>query len=230
MSSAPLTFTRHAEAGAEQRSLVASTLVIAGWTGRDAAAVEHHIAELERLGVKRPKRVPIYYRVAAQLLTQEDTIEVMGEDSSGEAEPVIVAMEDGLWITVGSDHTDRKAETIGVTLSKQLCPKPIARELWRFADIERHWDQVILRSFATDAQGRRLYQEGPVGKIRPLRELIAGYAGDAGLPAGTVMSCGTLAAIGGIKPAPRFELELHDPVLNRTLRHAYAITSLPIEG
>jgi hypothetical protein len=230
MSSAPLAFTCLASGGQRQRDVVARALVIAGWTGRDAAAVEHHIAELERLGVKRPKRVPIYYRVASQLLTQEDAIEVMGEDSSGEAEPVIVALDDGLWITVGSDHTDRKAETIGVTLSKQLCPKPIARALWRFDEIEAHWDKVMLRSFATDASGRRLYQEGPVGKIRPLRELIAGYAGASGLPAGTIMSCGTLAAIGGIKPAARFELELHDPVLNRTLRHAYAITSLPVEG
>ena len=29
-------------------------LIIAGWTGRDAAMVEHHIAELEAIGVARP--------------------------------------------------------------------------------------------------------------------------------------------------------------------------------
>ena len=63
-----------------------------------------------------------------------------------------------------------------------------------------------------------------------MRELIAGYAGTADLPAGTVMSCGTLAAIGGIKPARKFEIELDDPVLKRTLRHAYSIVELPIEG
>jgi len=44
----------------EGRPLEASIeqLVIAGWTGRDSAAVEHHIAELEAIGVARPKNVP----------------------------------------------------------------------------------------------------------------------------------------------------------------------------
>ena len=42
---------------------------IAGWTGRNLAALEAHIKELEALGVKRPKSVPIFYRNAASLLT-----------------------------------------------------------------------------------------------------------------------------------------------------------------
>ena len=42
------------------------------------------------------------------------------------------------------------------------------------------------------------------------------------------MFCGTLAAIGGIRPASRFEVELEDPVLGRTLRHAYDIEVLPV--
>jgi hypothetical protein len=44
------------------------------------------------------------------------------------------------------------------------------------------------------------------------------------------MLCGTLAAIGGIRPAERFEVELEDPVLGRTLRHAYAVDTLPVAG
>ena len=40
-------------------------LVVAGWTGRDAAAVEHHIEELAALGVARPSTVPVFYRCAA---------------------------------------------------------------------------------------------------------------------------------------------------------------------
>jgi hypothetical protein len=42
------------------------------------------------------------------------------------------------------------------------------------------------------------------------------------------MFCGTLGAIGGIRPASHFEMELEDPVLGRTLRHAYAINVLPV--
>jgi hypothetical protein len=43
--------------------------IIAGWTGRDPAAVEKHIRELEALGVKRPASTPIFYRFAAARLT-----------------------------------------------------------------------------------------------------------------------------------------------------------------
>jgi hypothetical protein len=42
-------------------------LVIAGWTGRDSATVEHHIAELQAIGVARPRTVPCFYRVGANL-------------------------------------------------------------------------------------------------------------------------------------------------------------------
>ncbi len=203
-------------------------LVVAGWTGRDVAALEAHIRELEALGVKRPKRVPIFYRVAASLLTTADAIEVLGPHSSGEAEYVLYARPDGLWVGLGSDHTDRKAETIGVSLSKQLCAKPVGPTLWRYQDVAPHWDRLILRSFAHVAGERRLYQEGSVATMRPPEELIDLYAGT--LQAGTAMFCGTLAVHGGIAPAERFEMELEDPVLGRKLTHSYAITVLPDEG
>ena len=54
------------------------TLVIAGWTGRDTAAVEEHIAELEAIGVARPPSTPCFYRASASLLTQAPSIQVVG--------------------------------------------------------------------------------------------------------------------------------------------------------
>src|SRR4030095_15810128 len=51
------------------------SLVVAGWTGRNVAALEAHIKELEAIGVKRPKTVPIFYRVAYSLLSPETPIE-----------------------------------------------------------------------------------------------------------------------------------------------------------
>ena len=89
-------------------------LVIAGWTGRDVAALEKHIRELEAVGAKRPKTTPIFYRAAASLLTNDDTIEALGDQSSGEAECVVYSVDDGLFVGVGSDHTDRKVEAVGV--------------------------------------------------------------------------------------------------------------------
>ena len=44
-------------------------LIVAGWTGRDADAIAHHIAELAELGVPAPSDTPLYYRVSAPLLS-----------------------------------------------------------------------------------------------------------------------------------------------------------------
>jgi len=197
-------------------------LVIAGWTGRDEAALRKHIRELEELGVKAPKTTPIFYRVAADLLTQASAIQVSGPDTSGEVEFVLLARADGLWVTVGSDHTDRKAETIGVSLSKQLCAKPIAKDAWRYDDVKDHWERLVLRSWADG----ELYQEGPVTAMRSPEDLLGRYP----LNPGWVMFCGTLAAKGGIRPAKVFRMELEDPVRSRKLAHEYRITVLPVEG
>lgn len=205
-------------------------LIIAGWTGRNVDALEAHIRELEALGVKRPKSTPIFYRGARALLTTDPEIEVVGENSSGEAEYVVYALDDGLWVGVGSDHTDRKLETVGVTLSKQVCAKPVGRGLWRYEDVAPHWDQLILRSFVEVDGKRRLYQEGPISTMRSPDELIRLCTGGDTLPKGTAMLCGTLAVHGGIAAAPVFEMELEDPVLKRKLTHRYAVTSLPDEG
>ena len=40
--------------GGGEVAVPVDTLVIGGWTGRDAAAIEAHIAELEAVGVPRP--------------------------------------------------------------------------------------------------------------------------------------------------------------------------------
>jgi Protein of unknown function (DUF2848) len=216
--------------GARPLAAAIDRLVIAGWTGRDAAAVEAHIAELERLGVRRPRTTPIFYRVAAMLLTTTSAIEVAGGDSSGEVEPVLVSLADRLWVGVGSDHTDRKLEASGVTLAKQVCAKPLAPVLWPFDEVEDHWDALVLRAHAVVAGQRRLYQEGPVALLRPPQELMRLYGGAPHLAAGTAMFCGTLAVAGGISPAERFELALEDPVLGRRIAHSYDIRALPVEG
>lgn len=205
-------------------------LVIAGWTGRNVEALEAHIKELEAIGVKRPKSVPIFYRVACSLLTTQGSIEVMADKSSGEVEFVLFALDDGLWVGLGSDHTDRKAETVGVTLSKQLCGKPVGDRLWRYDEVKPHWDKLKLRSFVPDGGKRRLYQEGPVTNMRAPEELIRLYTGGDKLPAGSAMFCGTFAVHGEISYSGTFEMELEDPVLGRKLTHSYNIVSLPDEG
>ena len=200
-----------------------TALVIAGWTGRDQAALHKHIRELEEIGVKPPKTTPIFYRVAASLFTTAGEIEVSGPDTSGEVEFVLIKEDSQLRVAVGSDHTDRKAETIGVSLSKQLCAKPVSPESWRYEEVKPHWERLVLRSWADG----ELYQEGPVTAMRAPEDLLQRFGG---LRSGWAMFCGTLAAKGGIRPARKFSMELEDPVLGRKLRHEYAVKVLPVEG
>jgi len=196
-------------------------LIIAGWTGRDEAALRKHIRELEEIGVKPPKTTPIFYRVAASLFTHDTSIQVCGPDSSGEVEFVLLQGHE-LRVAVGSDHTDRKAETVGVSLSKQMCAKPVSTESWSYHEVKPHWEKLMLRSWADG----ELYQEGPVTAMRTPEDLMGRYP----LKPGYAMFCGTLAAKGGIRPAKVFTMELEDPVLKRKLRHEYRIEVLPVEG
>jgi hypothetical protein len=206
-------------------------LVVAGWTGRNVEALEAHIKELEALGVKRPKSVPIFYRNAVSLLTTAGEVQAVGGHSSGEVEFVLYALDDGMWVGVGSDHTDRKAETINVTLSKQMCAKPVGPMLWRYDDVRPHWEKLTLRSFVPGEGGkRRLYQEGAVANMRAPEDLIRRYTASDTLAPGTAMFCGTFAVHGGISHSTQFDMELEDPVLGRRLAHSYRIVSLPDEG
>ncbi|HEU5017610.1 MAG TPA: DUF2848 domain-containing protein [Pseudolabrys sp.] len=222
-----LTFTRPGESP-ETIRVAFDTLIVAGWTGRDTAALTHHIEELAALGVPRPSSVPVFYRTSVNGLTQTNRLEVLGPDTSGEVEPVLFGLDDGVWLGLGSDHTDRKAETMGIALSKQLCGKVVGTTLWSFAKVADHWDRLVIRSYATIEGKRVLYQEGTLGSMRTPQDLLSRYDSGARLSPGAVMFCGTVGAIGGIRPASRFEMELEDPVLNRKMAHAYDIVALPV--
>ena len=77
---------------------------------------------------------------------------------------------------LGSDHTDRQAEAYDVTVSKQMCEKPVSTTFWRFADVEAHWDEIAMRSFIPGSGERVLYQSGKVSGMIAPRELVAGFS------------------------------------------------------
>jgi hypothetical protein len=212
--------------------------IVAGWTGRDAAAVEKHIKELEALGVKRPAMTPIFYRVSALRLTTATEIEAVGAQSGGEVEFVLLQHGGRLWVGAGSDHTDRQVETYGVTVSKQMCDKPVAPVFWAFDDVAPHWDRLILRAHVIEDGERKLYQEGSVAAMLAPLDLIGRCLSPRGgtreggerLPENTLMFCGTLAARGGVRPTERFAFEIEDPVLGRSIAHVYSVRILPVAG
>jgi Protein of unknown function (DUF2848) len=215
-------------AGIEVIEVMVSRLVIAGWAGRDAHDVEHHIRELEALGVKRPASVPTFYKLAPALLTTEGAIDVVGAHSSGEVEVVLIqTASDGLLVGIGSDHTDRRVESYDVAVSKQMCAKPVSAALWRYADVAPHWDSLIARSWRIDGDADPvLYQEGTLARLLRPDELIERGFGAAAMPPGSAIFCGTQAVLGELSAGAGYELELHDPVLGRSLRHRYMVDAL----
>jgi hypothetical protein len=213
--------------GGGLREVAVAKLVIAGWTGRDRASVDAHIEELARLGVSPPASVPVYYRVSSSLLTCAARIQVVGPESTGECEAVLLRTAGRTWIGVGSDHTDRGLERVSVSAAKQACAKPVGNEFWALEEVASHWDALRLRSFRRDGQSSELYQDGALATNLPWAALVAGCAGADGLADGTVLFCGTLPVVGPLRGAPELDLELHDPVMRRTLTHRYAVTELP---
>jgi len=206
--------------------------IVAGWTGRNRAALDHHIEELAELGVNPPSATPLFYRVSSQLLTQESEIEVVGPNTSGEVEPMIVATRTELFIGLISDHTDRALEAYSVAASKQACPKPMASQLWRFQEVGNHLDQLELKSWIFEDDAWILYQQGLLAIIKPLQELVEMAAIDVSELAedeAIVMMCGTCpVASGGIRPAAQFRMSISDPTSGAEISHQYSYTELPI--
>lgn len=203
-------------------------LVIAGWVGRDQEAVLHHIRELEALGVPAPGAVPLFYRVATNQLSQQTQLEVVGDQTSGEAEPFVFFHRGEYWVSLISDHTDRHLETFSVALSKQACIKPVAGHAWRMSDVKAHWDQLELHAWINVNGDWVTYQQGALSSLLTPLDLLSRYFTAGQVEEGFAMSCGTLSAIGGIRPSSEFRMALHDPVLNRTLEHTYITGSLPV--
>ncbi|WLS78638.1 DUF2848 domain-containing protein [Erwinia pyri] len=202
--------------------------VIAGWVGRDRDAVLHHIRELEALGVPAPGAVPLFYRVATNQLSQQTQLEVVGNDTSGEAEPFLFFTQGEYWVSLISDHTDRHLETFSVALSKQACIKPVADSAWRMSEVAEHWDALELTSWIKEQGEWVIYQQGTLASLLTPQDLLARYPEESKTGEGFAMSCGTLSAIGGIRPASEFRMALHDPVLGRTLEHHYRTGALPV--
>jgi hypothetical protein len=230
MSGRVLSLDLEEKGSAVRRDVRVDHLVLAGWTGRDRAAVQKHIDELAHIGVKPPATTPIFYRVSAARLTTGDTIEAIGEGSGGEVEFILLQHDGRLWVGTGSDHTDREAEKHGITLSKQLCDKPITTTFWRYDDVAGHWDRLILRAHVTESGRRVLYQEGTLAQMIDAPGLISRYAADGRLAEGTMMFGGALPTIGPVRATDRFEFELEDPVLGRRLAHGYKVMKLPVHG
>ncbi|MGH7769033.1 MAG: DUF2848 family protein, partial [Candidatus Binatia bacterium] len=137
---------------------------------------------------------------------------------------LLVSGED-VWVGVGSDHTDRELEKIDIPAAKQVCPKPVSTEVWRYADVRERWDNLILRSWVGESGREQLYQEGRMAALlRPedVLALLRRRLGD--LVDGAAVYTGTIPLIGGAFVSKQhFEAELFDEAAGRSLRCIYGI-------
>lgn len=195
-------------------------LVIGGYTGRDEAAVRAHIGELAAIGVPPPPEVPAFYLLPPSLLTTSEVVEVAGERTSGEVEPVLFRVDGHYYIGVGSDHTDRNLEREDITRAKAACPKPVGRVIAALPPdlAQADWDGIEMSCHVD----RRSYQRGRLSALRPPADLLPRLPGEAvGPEDDLVMFCGTLPLLTGEFVAGRewrLELRLTGGL---ALRHTY---------
>lgn len=203
-----MTLFREASTGAPVEFEIDS-VVLAGYTGRDQELVRQHIDELAEHGVPGPDRVPTFYSVTPGLVVSADAIDVLGSETSGEVEFILLHAGDELFVGLASDHTDRELERHSVRHAKQLSPKVVCPELWRLADVAPHWDQLVLRSFV--GAERRLYQEGPVTAMLDPEDIVTRVRDRTGRDLdGILVFSGTLPLVGELSCADAFAAELCD--------------------
>ncbi len=216
------------KAGKKEVSFEIKGAILCGYTGRDQSAVKRHIEELKKEGVKPPPSVPTFYPKPPQGIALEGGMDVEGQETSGEVEYVLLANPKGIWVGLGSDHTDRELERLDILKSKQVCPTILSHSLWMYEELGDHWDKIEIRSWATKAGKKILYQESTLATILPPEELIRLVQQKVrGSLEGIAIYSGTPPLkTDGIIFADRFEGELYDPILKRKLTLHYSIHTL----
>jgi len=204
----------------------ASKLLCVGYSGRNREKVLKHIEELKKIGVPPPDKIPMIIPLSPHLLTNENEVEVQSFKTSAEVEYVVLVGKDEIYVTVGSDHTDRELEKHSIEKAKQVCPKVIAKEAWPYEDLKDHWDELNIRCYAWRDKERIVYQTGLLKDLINVEELL-GLEDGRYHSEGSVIFSGTVPVAGGqIIYSNQFEIELFDPVLKRSLLHRYKVKVL----
>lgn len=217
----------HQSGAAEPVSIEIRRMINAGYTGRDQKAVQAHIDELKEEGIPAPDKIPTYFPKFVDRLTQAERFEVLDEsDHSGEAEFVLIFHQGRALVGVGSDHTDRRLETVDIPKAKQVYPNTVSRELWVLDEIKAEWDQIYLRSWVEIDGVRTLFQEAQLKAMLSPDDLIARVKKLLAEPEdteGLVIYSGTVAALVKAAYSRTFEASLDDPARKRSLTQRYTL-------
>ena len=225
-----LNLTLKEKGGTRPLSFSVRRMVNAGFVGRDQEAVRRHIEELRKEGVPVPEETPTLYPVASYLITTDDVVlEVVDESTSGEAEFVLLLQKGKMYVGVGSDHTDRKLEASSIIKAKQICPNVVSSAVWPYEGVKGVWDALVLRSWVEKGDQRILYQETKLASIISAEDILSFVRSkieDEDLN-GMVIYSGTVSALGGeIIYGEGFEVELHNPQTDDSLWCKYKVKLL----
>jgi hypothetical protein len=204
-------------------------VVNAGYSGRDQDAVQDHIDELVADGIDAPDRVPTTYPVPPNvLLVDPGEIQVVGENTSGEAEFALLVTGDESYVVAASDQTDRHLERDDVQQSKAIAPNVVSREAWQFSAVRDHWDEIEIRAWNTVDGERQRYQETTLESILEPEAILDLVRDRRGGPLDrTAVFSGTVPVLSGeLQPGSRFEVELVDPVRDRRLAVGYDVETI----
>jgi 4-hydroxyphenylacetate 3-monooxygenase len=197
------------------------SLVVAGFTGRDAEAVRRHVDELASEGIPAPERVPEFYVLPVELLTTGEEIAVDGGSTSGEVEPIVFVTNDGMFVGVGSDHTDRERERESIALAKGACPKIVARDVVPYDAVAERWDDLVVRS---TVDGGELYQHAPLSELLPVAVILEGLRERVPGTGNAAIFCGTVPLQNGFRFSDRFSGELVDSDGTVLASYSYGVT------
>lgn len=212
--------------GGERLVFQVKKLVIAGYTSRDQDQIRKHMEELKKEGIAGPNKIPAFCPKIPDRITTDDITVLADSKTSGEAEFVLLIGKDEIYVGIGSDHTDRELEKHSMLLSKQMYPCVISKKVWRYRDVKKQWDNILMRAWVDNKGQRQLYQETKLGKFMKPEELIEKMKeqhvkGDIN---GTVVYSGTVPVIGGeFIYSSHFEAELVDEQTKRSISCAYSI-------
>ena len=169
-----LSLTLHGGSDTRPTQIAIDQAVVAGWTGRDAAAVEKHIKELEALGreaagdyadlLSRLGGAAHHrrrHRGGGRRIGRRGRVRAAATSrvASGSAPAPTIPI--GRWRNTGSPSPSRCA-------TSRSLPR-----FWAFDEVAPHWDRLMLRAHVVEAGKRVLYQEGPVTAMLDPRTLIA---------------------------------------------------------
>jgi hypothetical protein len=196
----------------------------AGVTGRDPEKVRAHLASQAALGIQPPPHVPMLYPLLPTLVTNASDIGVIGMDSTPEVEAVLFHAGGTDYLTVGSDHTDRRIEAASALHGKNSCPKIVGTTAWPVREVRDHWDELTLRCTCGDT----LLQDGKLAAILAYDDLMAFvHECDGDDAEGRLVFSGTVPALAHPPQGDvTINLLLRDPVAVRSLTHSYRVQVL----